>query len=288
MDYKKYKFAIIRRLNCPPCGLFSDYIVYLGCLVKYLKEGFIPIIDLQSFKNIFNGYNKNALNENPWENFFNQPFGFTLNNVKKKGKFVRYFQCNCNKFMPNSSIFHNKVLKEYWHNIANIYIPIKIEIMNKANIVIKTLLKGSKNILGILVRGTDVIALKPKGHAIPPKKEMVIKDITELDKKNKYEFYFMATEDDIIREVFIKHFGHKLKYYIYKKKINYNYKEKKLIGYNTNIKGNIQYTKIYLINIIILSKCIDIISSRTSGAIGIFIFRKRFRYSKIYNIGYYL
>lgn len=108
MVYKKYKFAIIRRLNCPPCGLFSDYIVYLGCLVKYLKEGFIPIIDLQSFKNIFNGYNESTLNENPWEYFFNQPFGFTLNNVEKKGKFVRYFQCESNNFMPNSSIFHNK------------------------------------------------------------------------------------------------------------------------------------------------------------------------------------
>lgn len=179
-------------------------------------------------------------------------------------------------------------INEYWHNVANLYIPIKIEIIKEANKIMKSLLKGSKNVLGILVRGTDVIALKPKGHAIPPKKEMVIKDITEFDKKNKYEFYFIATEDDMLRDVFIKHFGHKLKYYIYEKKIKYNYKEKKLLGYNKNVKSNIQYSKIYLINIIILSKCIDIISSRTSGAIGIFVFRKRFRYIKIYNIGYYL
>ena len=38
---------------------------------------------------------------------------------------------------------------------------------------------------------------------------------------------------------------------------------------------------------IILSKCIDIISAQTSGAIGVFIFSNGFRYSKVYNLGYY-
>lgn len=45
--------------------------------------------------------------------------------------------------------------------------------------------------------------------------------------------------------------------------------------------------KIYLINIIILSKCLDIISARTSGSIGAFIFSEGFRNIKVYFLGEY-
>ena len=31
------KFAIIRRKNCIACGLFSYYIIHLGCIINYLK-----------------------------------------------------------------------------------------------------------------------------------------------------------------------------------------------------------------------------------------------------------
>ena len=190
--------------------------------------------------------------------FFHQPFNFKLNNVIKNGKNIKYFNCPNNYFRPNEYIFSNKVLNDFWHNIANIYIPLRIEIINEKNKIKTKLFKGSKNILGILVRGTDYISLRPKGHPIPPNKELVIKDIIDFDKKNKYDFFFISTEDDMLREVFIKKFGHKL---------------------------NIQFIKIYLLNIIILSECIDIIGARTSGAIGIFIFKNGFRYNKMYNIG---
>ena len=58
--YKKSKFAILRRLNCPSCGLFSDFVIHLGCINKYLELGYIPIIDLSSFENIFNGFQLNS------------------------------------------------------------------------------------------------------------------------------------------------------------------------------------------------------------------------------------
>jgi hypothetical protein len=116
---------------------------------------------------------------------------------------------------------------------------------------------------------------------------MVINDIKEYNKKYNYDYFFISTEDDNIREIFIKEFKNKLRYLIYKKNIEYNYNNKNFLLFNKNILGNLQYSKIYLLNILILSKCIDIISSRTSGAIGIFIFKNGFRYSKVYNLGYY-
>lgn len=285
LNYENNSFAVIRRIDCPCCGLFSYFIVYLGCVNKFIRFGYIPIIDLESFPNIYNKMNANISSLNPWENFFNQPLGYTLENVKKRAKRINYFKCSHKNYRPSYKVFYNIILMNFWHNIAKIYIPIKSEILIEANNIKKLLFKGSKNILGILVRGTDYLALRPKGHPIPPKPTIVIKDIKEFDKNNNYDFYFISTEDDILREIFIKEFYYKIKYLVYNTKIKYN--KKQLLGYNEKILGNIKYAKIYLLNIIILSKCIDLISAKTSGTIGIFILSNGFRHKKVYELGNY-
>ena len=81
--------------------------------------------------------------------------------------------------------------------------------------MIKNLFKGSRNILRILARGTDYIATKPYGHPIPPKVEMMIDDINEMDKKNNYDWFFLTTEDDIFIDINIfKYILYKMSYYI--------------------------------------------------------------------------
>ena len=90
LDYNNNKFAIIK-VNCKVCGLFFFYIHYLGCIISFIKKGYIPIVDLVSFPNIFNRFNNNSLNKNPWELYFSQPYGFTLEGVKKNSKNIQYF-----------------------------------------------------------------------------------------------------------------------------------------------------------------------------------------------------
>ena len=108
-----------------------------------------------------------------------------------------------------------------------------------------------------------------------------------MDKKYKYDWIFIATEDNIIRNKFIKEFGDKLKYLLPKENIQYNYANNTYLTFNQGIKVNLENLNIYLINIIILSKCIDIITSRTNGSIGIFILTEGFRYNKVYYLGLY-
>ena len=163
--------------------------------------------------------------------------------------------------------------------------PIKEDIIIESNKIMRVLFKDSKNILGVLIRGTDYVAMKPKYHPIQPEPEIVIKDIKKSDADNNYNYIFLATEDDIIREKVIKEFISKIKIYKYKKTINY--KGKILLGKTSVIRGNVEYTKIYLINMIILAKCIDIISCRTSGTAGVFVITKGFRNIKIYFLGNY-
>lgn len=266
-------------------GLLCWYNYYMRCVNQYISEGYIPIIDLASFPNILNNF-QTSFKINPWEAFFDQPFNFKLKDVLNNAKKIKYDECSNNGYKkgePFFSILSNDIIRLYYHNLVNQYIPIKKEILTEANKKYKLLFKNSNNILGILIRGTDYIGRKH--HAISPTPEKVFKDISKL--KNKYDWMFITTEDDIIREKFINKFGKKLKYIKYKTNINYDYTKKPLLGFNKNIRGNFSFMRIYLINIIILSKCIDIIASRTAGTIIAFVLSKGFRNKIIYNLGEY-
>lgn len=287
-NYKNNKFIIIRR-NRHGCGLFGYYISFLGCIQLFISKGYIPIIDLSSLPNIFNGFNVSSNNINQWELFFNQPFGYKLSNIIKNVKNIKYFECNLHpKKRPNSySIFINEIIRYFWNNIAKNYMPIKKEIINEANKIKMKLFKKSDNVLGVLIRGTDYLAIRPKNHPIQPDSRIVLRDIKLMNKKNKYDYIFLATEDDIIRDKFIKQFDNILKFIKPIIKLEYNYKNKSYLGFHKNVKGNLNYLKNYLISIIILSQCIDIICSRTSGSVGIFILTKGFRNKKVYYLGVY-
>jgi integrase len=99
----------------------------------------------------------------------------------------------------------------YWHIMARKYMPIKKEIIKESNYIINKIFKGRKNILGILLRGTDYIARKPRNHPIPPNTKDAIKDVKLLDNKYKYDWIFLATEDNIIRRDFLSAMGTKVK-----------------------------------------------------------------------------
>ena len=279
------KFAILRRTNCEPCGLFSYYIVHLGCIINYLKHGYIPILEVASFSNIFTGNNKPK--DNPWEEFFNQPCGYTLNEVVKM-KDVKFFECECVCDMPDEkTIYSNTIMLNYHHKIQEKYMSIKNNIYKEVGKIWLNLFGNSTNVLGIFIRGTDYISIEPSGHSRQPSTKRLINDVIKMNKKNKYDFIFLGTEDNKIRNLFIKIFGKKLKYLIPKDKIVYNYDTGNYLTYNKNVFGNMNFSKIYLLSVIILSKCIDIISSRTSGAAGVFIISNGFRNKLVYYLGEY-
>ena len=105
LDYKYINFAVIKRAKGPGCGLFSNYIVSLGCIRKYLIQGFVPIIEFESYKNVINGFIVDPKKGNPWEYYFNQPFGYEYHNIKAKAKNIKYFECSPRNIRPNEGIF---------------------------------------------------------------------------------------------------------------------------------------------------------------------------------------
>lgn len=285
-SYNTNKFAIIRRLDCPNCGFFSFYIMHLGCVNKYLLKGYIPIIDLQSFKNAYNKGNTSF--DNPWELFFNQAYNYTLNSIKKFAKNIKYLKCGGPLYRPDEiNIYYNNKSINFWHNFANKYMPIKNDILNQVNDIMKKLFNDSKNILGVKLRGTDYLSRKEKRHSIQPKVEKVIYDVKIMDIQYKYNFIFFSTEDELIKKKFIPEFKDKIRFLNPNVIVKYDYNKKNKINLNEQIYGNIEYIKNYVMNIIILSKCLDIITSRCSGAAGLFVLTNGFRHIKVYDLGIY-
>ena len=102
-------------------------------------------------------------------------------------------------------IYTSQLNIDFHRNMARKYISVKRGIIDKAKKIWKKLFHNSKNVLGVLGRGTDFIQLKPRSHPIPPTTEKMIVDVKKMDLKNKYDWIFLATEDDKIRNKFIKH-----------------------------------------------------------------------------------
>jgi hypothetical protein len=280
LDFENSTFGIVSRADCSSCGLFSYYSVHLGCILTYLSQGYIPIIEVGSFVNVFNNYTADE-KSNPWEILFNQPFGYTLEEVKKNAKKIEQLSCSWTNMAPaEGHIYQSQLTLDFYRYMSKKYMSIKKEIMDEADLKWKQLFANSKNVLGVLGRGTDFVFLKPGGHSIPPSTEKMIQDVKNMDKKNKYDWIYLATEDDMIRHKFIQSFGTKLKM-IQNKNIFY---EGGYIGNNKNLHG-IEFQKLYLISMIILSKCIDIVAARCSGAMGAFIFSEGFRETIVYFLG---
>ena len=279
-DYENKRFAILSRTDCTVCGLFSYYSLHLGCILIYLSKGYIPIIKTEK-DSVFYSPDMKEINKNLWEELFNQPFNYTLDEVIKNAKHIEYKSCTWTNMAPaEGHIYQNELTLKFYREASRKYMPIKNEIIEEANIIWNKLFNNSKNVLGVLARGTDFVDLKPSGHSIPPSKEKIIEDTKIMYEKNKYDWIYLATEDDSIRDKFIQEFGNKLKL-IQKNRINY---KKGYIGENQNLKG-IQFQKMYLISMITISKCIDVIVARCSGAMGAFIFSEGFRENIVYFLG---
>ena len=144
--------------------------------------------------------------------FFYQPYNYTYEEVIKYAKNYSYVPCTQTFSRPHDlTIYYHNSSLHYWHDFAKKYMPVKNDIMNEVNSIMKKIFGNSKNILGLMIRGTNYVALRPKGHSKQPTVEQVISDVKIYDKQYKYDYIFFATEDETIRNKFIPEFDNRLK-----------------------------------------------------------------------------
>lgn len=282
-DYPDKVFYVIRR-DDRYAGIGSFLITNLGYISYAIRKNYIPIVDMQTYKNI---YNKNT-DINSWDIFFQQPCNYSLNDIKN-AKNVIISPVYPSKFRPNDSMFYfkNKYwYLNYWKSVAKKYLKINDDIADDVECIWKSFSNnGSLKILGVKLRGTDYVELKPFGHPIQPTAEEIINKIEKINIKYHFDRILLSTEDKKIYDIFKNKYGEKLISYT-KNYVTYDSNKGFINNSFSNedvINGGLDYIK----SILLLSKCNYLIASRNSGMVASMLFTNKIIYKYIFDLGEY-
>ena len=175
-------------------GLLS--LIYKQVLyINYAKQkGFVPYVDWKNYvTQYFDGKN------NVWNYFFKQPSkisekevyssknvylsGWTFKNINYQGLF-------------ESDIFFNAEIKRKSYDLLIKNLSFSDEILNKVCVEAKII--DINRCIGVYVRGTDYIKLKPSGEYVQPNIRLVEEKIDDFNKKyNSAGWVFMDYRNSV-------------------------------------------------------------------------------------------
>lgn len=168
-DPSKPTYYIIRR-KWNGVGLFSNFIHFAGHIWYALSKGWRPVVDLQNYPNAYLPPEKLG-KENSWEYYFEQPLRIGLEEAYS-GENVVLSSENPRPHIPyqNMQFYDNKSsLTAEWRMLVKMgLLKVKDSLMKEIMDVRAKLFAPTDRVLGVLARGTDYVANKPRGHSIPP------------------------------------------------------------------------------------------------------------------------
>lgn len=265
------------------------------CSCLYAKKNkLIPIIDMKHYKNQYFKENR-IYKDNAWEYFFKQPNKYNLEDIKEEdnvqiGSFLDskeaklFFDTDWIPKQPQKENLKKKKEKEELKSFL-IFSQKSDTYIQKAY---KEIIGDKKNILGVLIRGTDYTERRTYKEHIQPKIKKVIKKIKEYRKMYpEIEYIYLATEDANIYNIIKKEFGDIL-LDNNQKRYSYNKEKPFLLEIETERENNNYYLALeYLSSLYILSKCKYFIGGRNNGSRLAYIMQDSWQDFYIWQLGRY-
>lgn len=255
-------YVIRPRTNCIE-GLLSLFIFIMKKYEYAIRKNYMPIIDL---KNYVTQYSNGR--DNVWEWFFTQPNNLTLDEVyaSENKVILSGYKWNSTEDADlfSNKIFYDKSLNAICNHLILDNFCYSSEIEQLLDKEIKDLL--IEQCIGVYLRGTDYVKLKPAGESIQPTVDMVIDKIWEFSKKYNNPPIFLVTEDRTIYEKIKSVFSSKLRLVSFDSFID-NYDGKDFLSKSNVFTKDMKTVGMeYLTKMILLSKCKYLISSITCGS----------------------
>jgi hypothetical protein len=232
--------------------------------------------------------------ENSWEYYFEQPMFYTLADITKSKRIVKSIE---NQFLPKAqspldfdAMFSCSANFLYIKNMFKTFIKFNNETTNYFAADMNRCLQGKDKVLGVLMRGTDYIHSKPKGHAIQPDVAVVIKKAEWVISEYKCTHIYLATEDSDIYAQFTEYFGEIV---FSNDQVRYSAKDfTNDVQWNFQLAETTNYSKRdmglqYLSSMNILSKCNCFIGGKCGGIIATYLMTEGFEYDYIWDLGVY-
>jgi hypothetical protein len=190
-------FYVIKR--SPGAGLFSNVIYVLNHILIAKTHNFIPFVDMENFKTIYNEKKKINNSFNSWEYYFHKISKYSKEDIYNSKKVI----ISHNTFYKN---FSHKIADNKTGKIADELLKIKKEYIFSANTFASKFF--GKKTLGIHYRGTSYKT--SANHPFPATKRQIVNACYKLIKKYKYDKIFLCTEDKLIFDELINKFNNKI------------------------------------------------------------------------------
>lgn len=278
--YPDKKFLIIRRRDSV-AGLFSHFKTNLAWM-KYAEDhGLIPIVDMVSVDNLYCRHGR--FEDNPWELFFRQSGGFSLLDVRE-AKNV-YVTGECGLDMPTSRMqdLTGPSLAR-WRGVAQRHCRVADGILEEVVRTERAILGEGSRALGVLLRGTDYLAMHPARHPVQPEIKRAVADVGKAFRAGAWSHIFLVTEDAEIAQAFRQEFGDRVRM-TGQEPIRYD--GRGYLDCQKGVSGDVRRAREYLVRIIMLSRCSDVMCGRTAGSLGAAILSKGFDSAFYWDLGEY-
>lgn len=278
LDTSKYPVCYIRKATWD-YPLFHMYFIVnmLDNIIYCLSKGYKPIVQF-----------KNSENTNLWEQFLEQPCGLQYNNELAS---LECDELDANLHWP---LYPTRNEISIYAKLYHSFVKPNKQTQKYFDNEYETIIKG-KRVLGVLCRGTDYTANKPKGHPVQPPVDDVIAlvklKMVELD----CQWIYLATEERAILEQFEKSFPQQ----ILVNKRNYFdefYEIKKREGENARIswvhfgreKDSYYKSLEYFSSVNLLSKCTALIAGNCGGSrTALYLNNNKYEYWHLFDLGVY-
>ncbi|NLG05626.1 MAG: hypothetical protein GX567_17650, partial [Clostridia bacterium] len=223
--------------------------------------------------------------ENAWEYFFEQPVGVDLLDIAHSKNVILSWAESPREY-PGADMTINPELYTMWKAYADQYLRIKPDIQIKIDQTYRELSKDQK-MIGVLCRGTDYTKGRPSRHPIQPDLMDLIRKTDELMTEKQCEFVYLATEDEDVYELFLKHYKDKLKTMNMKR-----FHADEIHNINEALADQqdndaCQKGIDYLVNIGVLAKCSCLVAGCAGGTYGALLLTEGYEDTYIFNLGYY-
>lgn len=256
------KYLLIKPMSRTQ-GLLSTYFYVLNNVKWAFENGYIPYVDFET--DLCQYYTGREIygTKNAWEYYFDQP-----SNLKKEELLTKR-----NVLLSGWSLSKKYMIKQIPKTVAALKdesivsfvsdnIAIKDYIYEMANEKFVSLFDGA--VLGVFMRGTDYVKIKPKGHAVQPSLEQVASKIDDFLMKYKINKIFVVTEDFEYYSAIKEKYGEMVF-----SSDDYFIKDYKAKDYVEPAFDNDPYERglNYIIRILLLNKCDYLISGVTNGSL---------------------
>lgn len=280
-------FYVIRPRKDGIEGLLSLFWNVIRNIDYAEKNNYISVID---FKNYKTQYSINDI-DNVWNYYFTQPSAYDLEDVySSKNVVLSGLEIQWYKKEKYKANYDQKSLLDL-HNSIFKYIDFSNNIKKRVNDEIDELGIDLGNTIGLYLRGTDYIKLKPSGHPVQPTAGQAIEIVDRYIEKYQPSNIFLVTEDGEIYDAIKSRYGSKCITPKFDKYI-YGYDGSKFLSNDKCIdalaENAYERGMQYLIKMIILSKCGYLIGGNTNGMWAVNVFAdKQFKDKYIFDLGTY-